>query len=171
MEVEMAQASLGIEKAREERINSNKERMKQLGILNLSRDINSEANEKRKRGRKEREDVEGSEAKEVKEKKKKEKGMERKGERTSSRERKVVERYSVTGSPRNGSGKKGISIVQGSGTKLKDIPNVSFKLSKRRADETLHSLHVFLFGRRSNAYHLKRNIFQFSGFVWTNVSF
>ncbi|XP_078163348.1 uncharacterized protein LOC144558344 isoform X4 [Carex rostrata] len=123
MEVEMAQASLGIEKAREERINSNKERMKQLGILNLSRDINSEANEKRKRGRKEREDVEGSEAKEVKEKKKKEKGMERKGERTSSRERKVVERYSVTGSPRNGSGKKGISIVQGSGTKLKDIPN------------------------------------------------
>ncbi|KAF3335336.1 protein DEK-like protein [Carex littledalei] len=164
----MDQAPLGIEKAREERINSNKERMKQLGIINLSRDINSEAKEKRKRGRKKKEDVEGSEAKEVKEEEKKEKGMERKGERTSSRERKAVERYSVIGSPRSGSGKKGISIVQGSGTKLKDIPNVSFKLSKRRADETLHSLYVLLFGRRSSAFHLKRNIFQFSGFVWTD---
>ncbi|XP_078148558.1 uncharacterized protein LOC144543983 isoform X2 [Carex rostrata] len=37
----MDQAPLGIEKAREERINSNMERMKQLGILNLSRDVNS----------------------------------------------------------------------------------------------------------------------------------
>ncbi|XP_078156779.1 uncharacterized protein LOC144557226 [Carex rostrata] len=36
----MEKAPLGIEKAREERINSNTERMKQLGILTLSRDVN-----------------------------------------------------------------------------------------------------------------------------------
>jgi hypothetical protein len=82
-----------------------------------------EAKEKRKRGRKKKEEVEGSEEKEVKEEEKKEKGkgkktkkdsevVERKGERTSSRERKAVERFSVAGSPRSGSGKKGISIVE-----------------------------------------------------------
>ncbi|KAF3339731.1 50S ribosomal protein L21 [Carex littledalei] len=48
-----------------------------------------------------------------------------------------------------------LSVVQaiypGSGTKLKDIPNGM--LSTRRTDETLHSLHVSLFGRRSSEYH------------------
>jgi len=59
-------------------------------------------------------------------------------------------------------------VLQGSGTKLKDIPNVSFKLSKRKADESLQSLHTVLYGRKSNNHFLKRNISQFSGFVWTD---
>ncbi|OAY84209.1 Protein DEK [Ananas comosus] len=85
-----------------------------------------------------------------------------------SRERKAVERYTASAS-RSASSKKVPSILQGSGTKLKDIPNalsVSFKLSKRRIDENLQVLHTILFGRKSNAHYLKRNISQFSGFVW-----
>ncbi|KAF8648629.1 hypothetical protein HU200_064674 [Digitaria exilis] len=84
-----------------------------------------------------------------------------------SRERKTVERYSEL-APRVAPAKKSPAIVQGSGTKLKDIPNVSFKLSKRKADENLQSLHALMYGRKSNVHFLKRNISQFSGFVWTD---
>ncbi|OEL30444.1 hypothetical protein BAE44_0008538 [Dichanthelium oligosanthes] len=84
-----------------------------------------------------------------------------------SRERKTVERYSEL-APRATPAKKSPAILQGSGTKLKDIPNVSFKLSKRKADESLQSLHTLMFGRKSNVHFLKRNISQFSGFVWTD---
>ncbi|KAG8054127.1 hypothetical protein GUJ93_ZPchr0001g32259 [Zizania palustris] len=59
-------------------------------------------------------------------------------------------------------------LLQGSGSKLRDIPNVSFKLSKRKADENLQSLHVLMYGRKSSVPFLKRNISQFSGFVWTD---
>ncbi|PWZ31843.1 hypothetical protein Zm00014a_005332 [Zea mays] len=45
---------------------------------------------------------------------------------------------------------------------------VSFKLSKRKVDENLQSLHTVLYGRKSNNHFLKRNISQFSGFVWTD---
>ncbi|RLN21707.1 protein DEK-like [Panicum miliaceum] len=82
-----------------------------------------------------------------------------------SRERKTVERYSEL-APRVMPVKKSPAILQGSGTKLKDIPNVSFKLSKRKADENLQSLHVLMYGKKSNVHFLKRNISQFSGFVW-----
>uniref|UniRef100_J3L7C3 DEK-C domain-containing protein n=1 Tax=Oryza brachyantha TaxID=4533 RepID=J3L7C3_ORYBR len=58
--------------------------------------------------------------------------------------------------------------LRGSGSKLKDIPNVQFKLSKRKVDENLQSLHVLMYGRKSNVHFLKRNISQFSGFVWTD---
>ncbi|TKW18584.1 hypothetical protein SEVIR_5G440700v4 [Setaria viridis] len=84
-----------------------------------------------------------------------------------SRERKTVERYSEL-APRVTPAKKSPAIVQGSGTKLKDIPNVSFKLSKRKTDENLQSLHTLMYGRKSNVHFLKRNISQFSGFVWTD---
>ncbi|KAG0540804.1 hypothetical protein BDA96_03G441100 [Sorghum bicolor] len=84
-----------------------------------------------------------------------------------SRERKTVERYAEL-APRATPAKKSPAIVQGSGTKLKDIPNVSFKLSKRKVDENLQSLHTVLYGRKSNNHFLKRNISQFSGFVWTD---
>ncbi|XP_072990853.1 DEK domain-containing chromatin-associated protein 1-like [Typha latifolia] len=83
-----------------------------------------------------------------------------------SRERKTVERYSEL-TPRSTSAKKAISIEKGSGIMLKDIPNVTFKLSKRKGDENLQALHTILYGRKSNAHYLKRNISQFSGFVWT----
>jgi protein DEK len=110
-----------------------------------------------------------------------------------SRERKTVERYSEL-APRVTPAKKSPAILQGSGSKLKDIPNIQFKLSKRKADENLQSLHVLMYGRKSNVrllhtlfsfnvicsssflnvfnslqvHFLKRNISQFSGFVWTD---
>ncbi|KAL6616637.1 hypothetical protein ACP70R_038907 [Stipagrostis hirtigluma subsp. patula] len=84
-----------------------------------------------------------------------------------SRERKTVERYAEL-AQRATRPKKSPAILQGSGTKLKDIPNVSFKLAKRKADENLQSLHVLMYGRKSNVHFLKRNISQFSGFVWTD---
>ncbi|XP_042378590.1 protein DEK-like [Zingiber officinale] len=83
-----------------------------------------------------------------------------------SRERKRVERFAAM-SPRKTSVPKTPSFEQGSGQKLKDIPNVSFKLSKRKADENLRALHSLLFGRKSTVHYLKRNILQFSGYVWS----
>ncbi|XP_074585644.1 DEK domain-containing chromatin-associated protein 1-like [Curcuma longa] len=83
-----------------------------------------------------------------------------------SRERKRVERFAAM-SPRKISVPKTPSFEQGSGQKLKDIPNVSFKLSKRKADENLRALHTLLFGRKSTVHYLKRNILKFSGFVWS----
>lgn len=121
-----------------------------------------EAKEKRKRGRKKKEEeVEGSEEKEVKEDGKKEKGkgkkaqkesevVERKGERTSSRERKAVERFSVPGSPRSGSAKKGISIVQvccpfhflvAFSHLLCLLPVISFRFNRNGEIVDLESLH------------------------------
>ncbi|KAK9120152.1 hypothetical protein Scep_018245 [Stephania cephalantha] len=82
-----------------------------------------------------------------------------------SRERKTVERYSEP-TPERLSAVKGVSIVKGSGTQLKDIPNVAFKMSKRKADDNMHMLHSILFGKKTKPQTLKRNISQFSGFVW-----
>ncbi|RWW67038.1 hypothetical protein BHE74_00025546, partial [Ensete ventricosum] len=127
-----------------------------------------------------------------------------------SRERKTVERFSEMALPKapvpkTPSFKQVRKLcfccgLQGSGDKLKDIPNdlqepwfapllkfplilpnavVSFKLSKRKVDENLQALHTVLFGRKSNvrscyywstslhARFLRRNILQFSGFVWS----
>ncbi|GKU89544.1 hypothetical protein SLEP1_g3670 [Rubroshorea leprosula] len=82
-----------------------------------------------------------------------------------TRERKVVERYSVPSVARSSSS-KALSIEQGCGTQLKDIPSVAFKLSKRKPDDSLQMLHMILFGKKGKAHTLKRNIGQFSGFVW-----
>ncbi|XAR67370.1 hypothetical protein NMG60_11002099 [Bertholletia excelsa] len=57
-------------------------------------------------------------------------------------------------------------IGKGPGTALKDIPNVAYKLSKRRSDDTFKLLHTILFGRRGKAADIKSNISRFSGFVW-----
>ncbi|CAL5204506.1 unnamed protein product [Lathyrus oleraceus] len=85
-----------------------------------------------------------------------------------TRERKVVERYSEPSSIKVGksASSKTLVIEKGRGTQLKDIPNVAFKLSKRKPDETLHLLHNLLFGKRTKVHNLKRNIGQFSGYVW-----
>ncbi|KAK4768069.1 hypothetical protein SAY87_003210 [Trapa incisa] len=83
-----------------------------------------------------------------------------------TRERKVVERYSSSPAYGRTPGSKPLSIVKGSGTQLKDIPNVAFKLSKQKSDDSLQALHSVLFGRKAKAHSLKRNIGQFSGFVW-----
>ncbi|XP_039059337.1 protein DEK-like isoform X3 [Hibiscus syriacus] len=82
-----------------------------------------------------------------------------------TRERKVVKRYSAPSVARSSSAKPFL-IEKGRGTQLKDIPNVAFKLSKRKADDNLQMLHVILFGKKVKPYSLKRNIGQFSGYVW-----
>ncbi|XP_061342857.1 DEK domain-containing chromatin-associated protein 1-like isoform X2 [Gastrolobium bilobum] len=86
-----------------------------------------------------------------------------------TRERKTVERYSIPSPAKSSrsSASKGLTIEKGRGTQLKDIPNVAFKLSKRKPDENLHMLHSLLFGKKTKAHNLKRNIGQFSGYVWT----
>ncbi|XP_059666552.1 DEK domain-containing chromatin-associated protein 4-like [Cornus florida] len=61
---------------------------------------------------------------------------------------------------------KDFNIEKGRGTALKDIPNVAYKLSKKKTDDTLKLLHTILFGRRAKALQVKSNISQFSGFVW-----
>lgn len=57
----MDQALVGYEKVRAERIKSNKERMQQLGILNLSHDVNGDSrssnSKKRKRNKKKKVDL------------------------------------------------------------------------------------------------------------------
>ncbi|KAG1363533.1 glutamic acid-rich protein [Cocos nucifera] len=123
-----------------------------------------------KQKRKRREAVEKGEEQGTEKKERKRRSMAR--EPTTpverpSRERKAVERYTAV-SPRRTSATKVLSIEQGSGTKLKDIPNVLFKLSKRKIDENLQILHSILFGRKSNVHFLKRNVLQFSGFVWAD---
>ncbi|KAJ0988782.1 hypothetical protein J5N97_007138 [Dioscorea zingiberensis] len=116
-----------------------------------------------------------TEASEKKTKEEEEEGSDKKPRRSvgtpsverPARERKAVERYAAL-SPRRVTPSKIPTIEQGPGTKLKDIPNVSFKLSKRKVDENLQALHTILFGRKANAHYVKRNISQFSGFVWTS---
>ncbi|CAA2982316.1 DNA ligase 1-like isoform X1 [Olea europaea subsp. europaea] len=54
----------------------------------------------------------------------------------------------------------------GRGTALKVIPNVAYKLSRRKTDDTFKLLHAILIGRRGKAAQVKNNISKFSGFVW-----
>ncbi|CAJ1937530.1 unnamed protein product [Sphenostylis stenocarpa] len=85
-----------------------------------------------------------------------------------TRERKTVDRYTVSSPDKfpKYSSFKPLSIEKGSGTQLKDIPNVAFKLSKRKADDNLRALHSILFGKIAKANMIKRNIGLFSGYVW-----
>ncbi|ERN17765.1 hypothetical protein AMTR_s00047p00118220 [Amborella trichopoda] len=80
-----------------------------------------------------------------------------------SRERKSIERFIVYNEKEPS---KEFSIEKGHGTLLKDIPNVAYKLSKRKSDDVLKMLHVILYGRRGKSHQVKSNISQFSGFVW-----
>uniref|UniRef100_A0A1D1Y7F9 Protein DEK n=1 Tax=Anthurium amnicola TaxID=1678845 RepID=A0A1D1Y7F9_9ARAE len=78
------------------------------------------------------------------------------------RERKTVERLVET---LRKEPSKALLIEKGQGTPLKDIPNVAYKLSKRKPAD-IKSLHLLLFGRKGKAINYKNHIFQFSGFVW-----
>ncbi|CAL9098388.1 unnamed protein product [Musa textilis] len=125
--------------------------------------------EKRKRGRRPRAEKSGDGEEATPKKERKRRSVVREGAtpvERPSRERKTVERFSEMALPK-APVPKTPSFKQGSGDKLKDIPNVSFKLSKRKVDENLQALHTVLFGRKSNARFLRRNILQFSGFVWS----
>ncbi|GER45973.1 DEK domain-containing chromatin associated protein [Striga asiatica] len=79
------------------------------------------------------------------------------------RERKSVERL-VTTIEKDSI--KDVIIEKGRGTALKDIPNVAYKLSRKKNEDILKLLHTVLFGRRGKAGQLKNNISRFSGFVW-----
>ncbi|KAF2305565.1 hypothetical protein GH714_006776 [Hevea brasiliensis] len=84
------------------------------------------------------------------------------------RERKSVERL-VASIEKDAT--KEFHIEKGSGTPLKDIPNVAFKLSRRKIDDTFKLLHTILFGGEGSslilqAIQIKSNISRFSGFVW-----
>ncbi|XP_056684267.1 DEK domain-containing chromatin-associated protein 2-like [Spinacia oleracea] len=85
-----------------------------------------------------------------------------------TRERKAVERYSIASPASRSSGGKSLSIAKGSGTVLKEIPNVAYKLSKRKPDDNLQLLHTILYGKKAKVHNLKKDIDQFSGFVWTD---
>nr|GMC81003.1 protein DEK-like isoform X1 [Ipomoea batatas] len=82
-----------------------------------------------------------------------------------TRERKTVDRFYATPTSRP-SDTKSLSIQKGQGVQLKDIPNVAYKLSKRKPDENLQILHSILYGKKTKAYNLKKNIGQFSGYLW-----
>ncbi|CAH2064811.1 unnamed protein product [Thlaspi arvense] len=82
-----------------------------------------------------------------------------------TRIRKKVVRYILPTPSRPAS--KPVSIEQGRGTQLKEIPNVAYKLSRRKPDDNLFLLHTLLYGKKGKAQTLKRNIGQFSGFVWS----
>nr|GMD00029.1 protein DEK-like [Ipomoea batatas] len=43
--------------------------------------------------------------------------------------------------------------------------NMAYKLSKRKPDENLQILHTILYGKKTKAYNLKKNIGQFSGYL------
>ena len=58
-------------------------------------------------------------------------------------------------------------ILEGKGTKLSDIPNVSFKLSKTTGrDEVMELFHYLLYRRKGQVHLRKKNILEFSGFVF-----
>ncbi|CAH9053123.1 unnamed protein product [Cuscuta europaea] len=82
-----------------------------------------------------------------------------------TRDRKTVDRFYVS-SPPISAAPKSLSIEKGRGMQLKDIPNVAYKLSKRKPDENLQILHSILYGKKAKARNLKKNIGEFSGYTW-----
>lgn len=82
-----------------------------------------------------------------------------------ARDRKSIERFAASIEKEK---VKEFKIEKGAGTALKDIPNIVFKLSKRKAqDEIVQLLHKVLYGKRIKAHLAKTNILQFSGYVWS----
>ncbi|KAH7331665.1 hypothetical protein KP509_20G046000 [Ceratopteris richardii] len=80
-----------------------------------------------------------------------------------TRERKSVERLIFTPDKEI----KEFKILKGSGSTLKEIPNVVYKLSKHKSsDEAVQMLHRIMFGKVGAKHTGKANILQFSGFVW-----
>ncbi|KAL8147696.1 hypothetical protein AgCh_005137 [Apium graveolens] len=137
-----------------------------LSVDNESADKDAEKNvSKRKRGKdKPKVDDEKTKIKKTLEKKKEEpKTPVALASDRPVRERKSVER--LVASIEKDSGKE-FHIEKGRGAALKDIPNVAYKLSRKKSEETYKLLHTILFNRRGKAAEVKSNISQFSGFVW-----
>nr|XP_017217641.1 PREDICTED: uncharacterized protein LOC108195199 isoform X1 [Daucus carota subsp. sativus] len=83
----------------------------------------------------------------------------------STRKRKTIERYSSLWASASRAASKPFPCEKGNGTRLKDIPNVAYKLAQSKYDDNLQTLHTILFGRRTKV-HASKNIGLFSGFVW-----
>ncbi|XP_020579127.1 DNA ligase 1-like isoform X2 [Phalaenopsis equestris] len=58
-----------------------------------------------------------------------------------------------------------VIIEKGRGTPLREIPNVAYKLARKKPVE-LKFLHQTLFGRKGKAADFKSNLLRFSGFAW-----
>ncbi|KAJ8470073.1 hypothetical protein OPV22_024416 [Ensete ventricosum] len=56
-------------------------------------------------------------------------------------------------------------VEKGHGTPLKDIPNVAYKLARKKVAD-IKLIHQTLFGRKGKAVNFKSHILQFSGFIW-----
>ncbi|KAJ7553663.1 hypothetical protein O6H91_06G107900 [Diphasiastrum complanatum] len=83
------------------------------------------------------------------------------------RARKAIERFGSGPEKDSPRAEKELQILKGSGTALKDIPNVVYKLAKlSKADDILVLLHTLLYGKRTKVNYLKSNILSFSGYVW-----
>ncbi|WJX11793.1 hypothetical protein P8452_02362 [Trifolium repens] len=55
--------------------------------------------------------------------------------------------------------------------KARGFRYLASKLSKRKVDDSLHMLHSILFGKKTKAHNLNRNIGQFSDYVWAENEF
>ncbi|CAH8346286.1 unnamed protein product [Eruca vesicaria subsp. sativa] len=133
----------------------------------LENGVEHPAKEETRVGDAEKED----ESKDESEEEKEEEGSKKSLETLSSsnrpmRERKKVELYSLS-TPLQPTPTKSLSIEKGRGTLLKEIPNVAYQLSKRKADSDLILLHTVLYGKKAKAQMVKKNIGLFSGFVWS----
>ncbi|KAH6559549.1 hypothetical protein KP509_1Z004400 [Ceratopteris richardii] len=83
-----------------------------------------------------------------------------------ARERKSIDRFADSVEIEKEKPKE-FKIEQGSGDCLRDIPNVVFKLSKKKSsDEPIQLLHRLLYNKRAKPHVVKTNILQFSGYVW-----
>lgn len=79
-----------------------------------------------------------------------------------SRERKKVDHFKPSDAPAE---RKAVVVQEGNGTKLRDIPNVHFKLSKIPGrEELMEQLHDVMYKRKGQASTRKRDILDFSGF-------
>lgn len=85
-------------------------------------------------------------------------------EEGQKREKKKVQRLEVTAPSANK--QKRLSLEEGSGEKLGDIPRVEFQLQKTHYDD-LKPLHRLLFERVASSVELKKNIRRFSGFAFS----
>uniref|UniRef100_A0A2P2LVT2 DEK-C domain-containing protein n=1 Tax=Rhizophora mucronata TaxID=61149 RepID=A0A2P2LVT2_RHIMU len=141
---------------------NDKNHMKEEKNTELNEEKESKTSGKGKR-RAEKKSVEGKVGKKKKVAEEKEQETRTPASDRPQRERKSVER--LVASIERDSGKE-FQIEKGRGTPLKDIPNVAFKLSRKKTDDTFKLLHSILFGRRGKAIQIKTNISRFSGFVW-----
>lgn len=89
-------------------------------------------------------------------------------EELGRRERKPVQRLEAT-APVKPKEKPSMTKA-GSGVKLREIDNIAFRLSKAKgSDDVCRVLHLLLFRRAGKKIQVKRNILEFSGFVYADA--